>query len=277
MWVQHTSVTVFMSFVPAYCLGTVLEMHARQSFVKKHCLEYLGWQPALLPSTMMQMLECLSKARSRLLKALGFWGKQDAKAGEGRKSCQAEGSEKGEDHQLLTGTSRSCMQDSCSVKKDNRCNSSSCAASKCTVPAHDTHAEPEISQQSLKACGSGPKSKTSLAKMEQDGAARTSCATSSSCCASTAKAGLGHAHRDVSLAVGYWSSTSEDAGSSPAESSSSAASSINGDVSEAQEVCAGVEGEQAQACQKMLDKGKAFDSKCRQLACRCAPTHLCSL
>ena len=251
-------------------------MHARQSFVKKHCLEYLGWQPALLPSIMMQMLECLSKARSRVLKALGFRGKQQAKAGEGKKICQAEGSEKWECQQLI-GTSRSCMQDSCSVKKEDCCDSSSCAASQCTVPAHDTHAEPDMSQQALQACGSGPKSKASSAKMEQDGAARASCATSSGCCASTAKAGLGNAHRDVSLAVGYWSSMSENAGSSPAESSSSAASSINGDVSEAQEVCAGVQGEQAQACQKLLNKGKALDSKCRQLACRCVPSHLRSL
>ena len=276
MWVQHTGVTAFMGFVPAYCLGTVLEMHARQSFIKKHCLEYLGWQPALLPSIMMQMLECLSKARSRVLKALGFRGKQQAKAGEGRKSCQAERGEKW-DCQQLKGTSRSCMQDSCSVEKEDCCDSRSCAASKCTVPARDTRVEPEMSQQSLKACGPGLQSKGSSARMEQDGAARASCANSSSCCASTAKAGLGLAHRDVSLAVGYWSSLSENAGSSPARSSSSAASSINGDVSEAQEVCAGVQGEQALACQKLLNKGKALDSKCRQLACRCAPNHLCSL
>ena len=53
---------------------------------------------------------------------------------------------------------------------------------------------------------------------------------------------------------------------SPSACSRRASSDV--DVAEAQEVCCGVRGEQAKACQTLLNKGKALDSKCKQLSCR---------
>ena len=81
---------------------------------------------------------------------------------------------------------------------------------------------------------------------------------------------MAHAHRDVSLAVGYQGRMCGDYNSPSSPTSGSFDSGSDTDVSEAQQVCCGVQGVQAQACQNLLNKGKALDSQCRQLACRYA-------
>ncbi|CAL5221225.1 g3377 [Coccomyxa viridis] len=167
MWVQHIALTEFMGVVLTCCVGGVLEMHARQSFVRTHRLEDLDWQPGVLPRLMMLVLDHLRKVKSRLLDMLGARSQQQAKGDAGKQSYPAKGMEQQE-----------CKQ----------------------LPGAGTVCE---SSESL---------------------------------------------------------------SSPASSSCDSGS--DADVSEAQKVCCGVQGMQAQACQKLLNKGKTLDSKCKQLACR---------
>ena len=268
LWAQHIGVTVFMSFMLTYCVGTVLEMHARRSFLKVHHLEDLDWQPGLLPRLMMRTVQQLCSTRSRVLEALGVRGRQQTAVG--KKSCESEESLGWATCSSSPRTQGDCSQKSASCRA-SCCREGSCAAdaSACaaSVPSRTLHVEPGSSQRLAKSCDVGSQS-TPAAGVK----ARVCCATgtaqsasSSSCSARLMAAEEMPFLREVLSAEGMRHRPIGQLDKGACSSSSSACA----DVSEAQEVCCGVQGEQALACQKLRNQGKALDSKCKQLACRC--------
>ena len=269
MWAQHVALTVFMSFGLSYCVGTVLEMHARQSFVRTQHLEGLNWQPGILPRLMVQTLEFLTKAKRKLLEALGSHGKQQMKIDAGKQSCPAEEAEHWECKQLL-GALSTDVRDPCCADSAKLCSQSACAAPVRSACCPGTQAQPRDSAQTLAGCSSNPASGCPGEKQPPNRANCGQHEAAGACCPPAMEAHLAHTHKDVSLAVGYQGTVCGESDSSSSPASSSFDSSSDTDVSEARKVCCGVEGVQAQACQKLLNKGKALDSKCRQLACRYA-------
>ncbi len=268
MWAQHIALTQFMGVVLTYCVGTVLEMHARQSFVRTHRLEHLGWQPGVLPRLMLQALEHLKTAKSRLLVTLGVHTQQQAEIGTGKQTYLAEGMGYRECKQLPEVASTD-TQDSCCGASVTRCPESA-AAAPAGVCRSVTPSQAAESAHIANGCCSGPASRCPAVKEQPCKAADTQLEAATACCPAAAEAGMADAHREVSLAVGYQGTVCESSDSLSPPASSSSDSGSEADVSEAQKVCCGVQGTQALACQKLLNKGKALDSKCRQLACRCA-------
>lgn len=268
MWAQHIALTVFMSVGLCYCVGTVLEMHARQSFVRTHHLEGLNWQPGVLPRLLMQTLEFLIKARSKLLEVLGIQGKQRTETDAGKQSCPA-ATEHWECKQRL-GAISTDLQDPCCADSAKLRSRSTCAAPASSACCPGTRSQPGDSTETLAGCSSDSASGCSAEKQQPDGAVHGQHVPAGGCCPSAMEVHLAHAHKDVSLAVGYQGTVCSESYSSSSPASSSFGSCSDTDVSEAHKVCCGVEGVQAEACQKLLNKGRALDSKCRQLACRCA-------
>ena len=276
MWAQHIALTVFMGFVLTYCVGTVLEMHARQSFVRTHRLEHLAWQPGVLPRLMMQALKHLIRIKSRLLELLGLQCKQQADTDAGKQGCPDEELESWKCTEV-PGAVSTDAQDSNFVDSAKLCSQRARTAPKGTACCPSTHSHEE-GPQSTFACGSDPASSCPVSNQHPGEAVQGQHAPASGCCPSADEAQMAHAHRDVSLAVGYQgrmcghydSSSSPESGSFV--SGSDTVSNSDTDVSEAVEACCGVQGVQAQACQKLLNKGKVLDSQCRQLASRYANT-----
>lgn len=260
MWVQHSALTIFMCFALTYCVGTVLEMHARQSYIKANRLDDLNWQPGALPRLMLKVVEQLGSAKGRISGKLAVWRMQQAKVG--KTVCS-----KGIPQQWEELPSSSCAQDSPSGFSRNSTRSrrdsiaSSCAASVYScVSALNALVKPEWPESRSLGCQGSYPAATQV-QPAQD-------ATPSRCCMPGVDAGSNTGPRDFALAAAWQEMALESALGMPPAACNSAADG-NADVAEAQQVCCGVQGEQAQACQKLLNKGKALDSKCRQLACRC--------
>ena len=267
MWAQHIALTEFMGVVLTYCVGTVSEMHARQSFVRTHRLEHLDWQPGVLPRLMMQTLEHLRIAKSYLLGVLSIQGKQQ-ETDAVKQSSPSKGSADWEVKQL-PGAVSADRQDSCGVVSAMHCtrpNSTSAAR----VPCSGLQFRSAESTHPSTACCPGPARRCQAVKEQPLQAAEAQHKEATACCPAAVEAGMAGAYRDVSLAVGYQGTMCESPDSLSSKASSSSDSGSDTDVSEAQKVCCGVQGVQALACQKLLNKGKALDSKCRQLACRYA-------
>ena len=353
MWLQHMLLTIVVGFLLTYCLGTVLEMRARRSFLKKHSLEGIDWQPGMLPRLLTRAVMQLSRAQNCLLIALGARTRQQSKA-DGSKALDAAMDYKCQAHCSI----RARMQDQSCVRTES-CSSSrtgcqsACASSVGTAPAGNSqHKEccsgsPHAQHQShvrRAACSKRSLDNESVSTASVDAApsreslletcctsssrARNqSCAESPSCCSSSISIGSAsfagqlvpepppedsqqhgsgqpcqfsaafHMElydapdpaRQLSTQGTCMPALSEalserrngaaraaltelressrmEGCSSPAASSRRASS--DADVAEAQKVCCGVKGEQAKACQNLLNKGKALDSKCKQLTCR---------
>ena len=269
MWAQHIALTEFMGVVLTCCVGTVLEMHARQSFVRTHCLEDLDWQPGVLPRLMMLVLEHLRKVKSRLLDMLGVRTQQQAKGNAGKQSYPAKGMEQQECKQLPSAVSPE-TQDSRHVESAMRCTKSAPAAPAGSLCCRGTLPQAAETAHISTACCPGPASRCPALTEQPRKAEQAQQKVATACPLAVVEAEMGHAHRQVSLAVGYQGTVCESSDSLSSPASSSCDSGSDADVSEAQKVCCGVQGMQAQACQKLLNKGKALDSKCKQLACRYA-------
>ena len=358
MWLQHVLLTIIIGFLLTYCLGTVLEMRARQSFLKKHSLENIDWQPGMLPRLLTWVVMKFGRAQSRLLIALGVRTRQQGKA-DGSKALDAASDCQCEAH----GSVRAEMQDRSCVRIAS-CSSSctgcqsACAPSVGAAPGRNSQHEgccpgsPHAQHRSRvrrAACSNGsldnerastasvgaaPSRGSQLDRCCPHGsqAQDQSCAEGASCCSSSIgvdsasfarqlvsephpedgqqeveghgsgqpcqfsaafhmelydapdparqlspngtcmpalsealSEGCSGAAREAVLTEPGKNSRIEGC-SSPAACSRTASS--DGDVAEAREVCCGVKGEQAKACQKLLNKGKALDSKCKQLTCR---------
>ena len=272
LWTQHIALTVFMSFVLTYCMGTVLEMHARQSFMKRHRLEALDWQPGVLPRLLMQALQHLSTVKSRLLRVLGLHRKHQAKMQACKQGLSAEGVDRRKGRQLLAAAGTD-EREARPMESGKRCSATTCAKHVNSASCPGTQCQSVARLQISAGCASDSASRCSTVKEDPADADSAQLAERSGCCPSAPEADLAHAHRDVSLAVGYQGRVCGEFCSLSASSSvpacSRSDSSSDADVSEAQEVCCGVQGMQAQACQKLLNKEKALDSKCKQLTCRC--------
>ena len=245
-----------MSFMLTYCVGTVLEMHARQSFLKVHHLEDLDWQPGLLPRLMMRTVQQLCRTRSRALEALGVRGRQQTAVS--KKSCDSE-----EPLGWVTCSSSPRTQGVC-LQKSASCRASSCREGSCAVgasacaasaPPRTLHIEPGSSQ--LLAMSSDVGSRSSVAAGVK---VRPCCATATAQPASSSSSSARPlaAEEIHHMPIGQLN-----------KGACSSSNSACVDVSQAQDICCGVQGEQALACQKLVNQEKALDSKCKQLACRC--------
>ena len=355
IWLQHMLLTIIVGFLLTYCLGTVLEMRARQSFLKKHSLENIDWRPGMLPRLLTWVVCQLSRAQNCLLIALGVRMRQQSKAN-GSKALETAKDNQCEAHRSI----RAQMQDQSCVRTAT-CSSSragcqgACEPSVGAAPAGNSQHEgccppaqhhsrvrkgacsigsldserapaasvgaaspresqygrccpsssrarsqsradgpsscsssigidstsivrqlvseppPEDSQQQIDGHGSGQPCQFSAAfHMElydaPDPARQLS--ANGTCMPALSEAlseGCSGATREAALTKLSEDSRIEGC-SSPSACSRRTSSDV--DVAEAQEVCCGVEGEQAKACQNLLNKGKALDSKCKQLSCR---------
>ena len=354
MWLQHMLLDIIMGFLLTYCLGTVLEMRARQSFLKKHSLENVDWQPGMLPRLLTCVVMQFSRVQKCLLIALGVRTRQQGKA-DGSKALDTATEHQCEAHcsiRAQTQNQRCVRTASCNSSRTG--SQSACAPREGVAPArHSQHdrcclGSPHAQRQSRvrrAACSSGSldneralsaslgaalSGETQLGRCNPSSsrALDQSCAERASCCSSSIgvdsasfarqlvsephpedsqqqieEHGSGHPcqfsaafHMEMydapdparqlspngtcmpalseacsraaeEAALTKQSEDSSIEGCSSPEACSGRASSDE-DLAEAQKVCCGVKGEQAKACQNLLNQGKALDSKCKQLTCR---------
>ena len=354
MWLQHMLLTIIMGFLLTYCLGTVLEMRARQSFLKKHSLENIDWQPGMLPTLLTWVVMQFSRAQSCLFIGLGVRTRQQGKA-DGSKALNTADDYQCEAHCSISAQmqDQSCVRTaSCSssrsgchsahapsvgaaaarnsqyegccpgsphARHQSRVRSAVCSnssldheraptASVGAAPSRESQLKrccpsssraldqscaegaaccsssigidsasfacqlvsephPDNSQQHIEGHGSGQPCQFSAAfHMElYDAPDPARQLSPSGTCMPASPEKCSEAAREAALREESKGSRVEGC-SSPAACSRRASS--DADVAEAQKVCCGVNGEQAKACQSLLNKGKALDSKCKQLTCR---------
>ena len=346
--------TIIVGFLLTYCLGTVLEMRARQSFLKKYSLENIDWRPGMLPRLLTWVVYQLSRAQNCVLIGLGVRTRQQRKAS-GSKALNTASDYKCEAH----CSTRAKMQDQSCVWTASGSSSRAGCQSACTpsvgaAPAgnsrhegcgfgsphahhHSRIRKAACSDSSLDnaraptaSVGAAPSREGQLKRCcpSSSRAQSQSCAERPSCCSSSIgidsasfarhlvsepppedsqqqieghasgqpcqfsaafhmelydapdparqlsangtcmpalSEGCSGAAREAALTKLSEASRIEGC-SSPSACSRRASSDV--DVAEAQEVCCGVRGEQAKACQNLLNKERALDSKCKQLSCR---------
>ena len=349
IWLQHMLLTIIVGFLLTYCLGTVLEMRARQSFLKKHSLENIDWRPGMLPRLLTWVVYQLSRAQNCLLIGLGVRTRQQRKAS-GIKAlstadahCSVRAKMQDQSCVLTASSSRSRAgcQSACTpsmgvAPAGNSQHEGCCPGSphaqhhSCIRKAACSNSSPDNDRAPTASVGAAPSRDGQLERCCPSSfrAQNQSCAERPSCCSSSvgidsasfarqlvpegppedsqqqgegpgsgqpcqfsaafhmelydapdpARQLSANGNRMPALSEGCSGAAREAALTklseasriegckSPSACSRRASSDV--DVAEAQEVCCGVRGEQAKACQTLLNKGKALDSKCKQLSCR---------